>query len=284
MFGVSLVVMLGLSTPIASIDPDQFPFALHRNMEIDDLERAIRHQRDEVAQLQARLKTSRKLMGQGALSNAELRRDQFVLDLEQAREQELRAFQTLKIHERDVLGQKIPHDEVKSYELILNLLRKQEAMGRVDLEYRRYLADQTSALAKVGAQSRQDRDLAETDYRSALANVAISIARQRQVELELGVRRGQITPNSEEFRRRKSVALRALIEYHLVARESARLRLRLSESRVERGLTMEGELEEHRRALTDLDESIASDREKLRQLDEESANSTKPIDRPGSSE
>ena len=273
MLGLCVFIGLGCSTALANIDPDQFPFALHRTMEIDDLERAIRHQHDQVSQLQARLRTSQKLKGQGALSNAELRRDQFLLKLEMAREEELRAFQKLKIHERDVLGQKIPDDEGKSYELILNLLRKQEAMGRIDLEFRKYLADQSAALTKAGAQSRQERDLAQTDYRSALANVAISIARQRQVELELGVRRGQIAPNSEEFRRRKSVALRALIEYHLVALESAKLRLRLAEDRVERGLSGEGELAEPRRALSDLEELIASDRAKLRELDEGKAES-----------
>src|SRR5262245_38549540 len=107
----SLTLILGLTwaaqapspTPPRS-DPDQFPLALHRSMEIDDLDREIQRLHDTVLLKRAQLAASERLSLRGLVSRGDLERDRADLRYQEAREAESIAFRALKGYERDVLG------------------------------------------------------------------------------------------------------------------------------------------------------------------------------------
>src|SRR3954465_9652671 len=127
-------------------DPDQFPLALHRSMEIDDLDREIQRLHDTVLLKRAQFAGTQRLAQKGLVSRGDLERESAGLRYEEAHEAESTAYRSLKVYERDVMGRIIAADEVKAYTLLLDWLRKQESMTQVDLDFRDYSLKQTRAL------------------------------------------------------------------------------------------------------------------------------------------
>ena len=127
-------------------DPDQFPWALHRSMEIDDLDREIERLHDTVLLKQGQLATSQRMAQRGLISRSNLERDLAALRYDEAREAEACSFRVLKAYERDVLGGVRPSDESRAYDLLLDWLKKREAIAQVDVDYRGFTLKQTRAL------------------------------------------------------------------------------------------------------------------------------------------
>src|SRR3954467_15172745 len=127
-------------------DPDQFPLALHRSMEIDDLDREIQRLHDTVLLKRAQFVSTQRLSQRGLVSRTDLERESAALRYEEAHEAESTAYRDLKVYERDVMGRAITSDEVKAYSLLLDWVRKQQAMAQVDVDFREYTLKQARAL------------------------------------------------------------------------------------------------------------------------------------------
>src|SRR6516165_2358713 len=118
MFPVLIVSLAQLAQ--AQPDPDQFPLALHRSMEIDDLDREIQRLHDTVLVKRSTLAATQRLAQRGGVSRTDLEREVASVRYEEAREAESRAYRELKLYERDVLGHAIPPDEQRAYGLLLS--------------------------------------------------------------------------------------------------------------------------------------------------------------------
>src|SRR3954454_17494118 len=112
-------------------DPDQFPLALHRSMEIDDLDRELQRLHDTITLKKAQALASQRLYQRGLLSRTDLEREASDVRYQEAREAESLAYRALKSYERDVLGQTVRQDEYKAYALLLDCVKKQGAIAQV---------------------------------------------------------------------------------------------------------------------------------------------------------
>ncbi|WP_422930584.1 hypothetical protein [Singulisphaera sp. PoT] len=246
-------------------DPDQFPIALHRSMELDDLDREIQRLHDSVLVKRSQFESSQRLAGRGLLSPAELERDGATLRYEEAHEAETLAYRALKEYERDVIGRAVSPDEVKAYSLLLDWLKKQEAMARVDLKYRDYCLDQARKLFQKNAVSRQEVEDTDVSKNMAEASVALSQSRQAQVSMELAARKGEKSYDSAEYEKLKGDYLKARIRYFEIVSKGARNRLAFAQERSRRKLIPVEEIAIFRKAVSDADANLAGERQKLEQ-------------------
>jgi hypothetical protein len=253
------LTLLGQSAP----DPDQFPLALHRSMEIDDLDREIQRIHDTTLLKKAQLAGSQRLAQRGLVSRSELEKESSDVRYQEAREAETIAYRALKSYERDVIGQAIQPDERRAYALLLDWVRKQLAIAQVDVDYREYLLKQTRALSSRKAISRQELDDAELAYNTALAGVALSRSRESQVLMELAARRGERPYNPVEYRRLKTDYLKARVRYFEVSADGARRRLDLARDRSRLGLIAASEVTLIEKAAADALASLANERRAL---------------------
>src|SRR3954463_13837176 len=121
MFATCLLSLALSSTGQAGgVDPDQYPLALHRSMEIDDLDREIQRLHDTVVMKKALLASSQRLASRGVLSRADLERETADVRYQEAREAESKSYRALKAYERDTLGHAVAPDEVRAYGLLLD--------------------------------------------------------------------------------------------------------------------------------------------------------------------
>lgn len=276
------VLMLTLALALlgqAKSDPDQFPLALHRSMEIDDLDREIQRLHDTVLLKRAQFSGTQRLAQRGLVSRTDLEREAATLRYEEAHEAESVAYRNLKIYERDVMGRVIAADEVKAYTLLLDWIKKQESMAQVDMDFRDYTLKQTRALYQRKAVSRQELDDAELNYNTAQASVALSRSRQAQVLMELAARKGEKSYDPAEYRRLKAEYLKGRIQYFEIIAAGARSRRAIAQQRSLRGLIPPNELGIFQQAVDDADASLANERKKLEELPTESepAQSTKSL-------
>ena len=139
-----------------------------------------------------------------------------------------RAFRALKAYERDVLGRVVSPDESKAYDLLLDWLKKQEAIARMDVDDRGFTLKQTRSLYQRNAVSRQELDDAELAYNSALASVALNQSRQTRVRMELAAPKGEKPYDPVEFERLKAEHLKARVRYFEIVAEGARRRLTIA--------------------------------------------------------
>jgi hypothetical protein len=256
-----LICLAFLGQPKADkADPDQYPLALHRSMEIDDLDREIQRLNDTVVVKKALLGSSQRLAQRGLLSRSDLERETADLRYQEARVAESKAYRALKVYERDTLGRVIAPDEVKAYGLLLDWLKTQEAIAQVDLDHRNFNLKQNGALFRRNAVSRQELQDAELDYNTALANVALSRSRQAQVAMELAARKGEKPYDPAEYERLKSLYLKARMGYFEVVAEGARRRLDVARDRSRLGLIPANELGIFQKALADAEATLAAER------------------------
>jgi hypothetical protein len=267
------LALLGQNLP----DPDQFPLALHRSMEIDDLDREIQRIHDTMLLKKAQLAGSQRLAQRGLISRSDLEKESSDVRYQEAREAETIAYKALKSYERDVIGQAVQPDERKAYALLLDWVRKQLAIAQVDVDYREYLLKQTRALSNRKAISRQELEEAELAYNTALASLALSRSRESQVLMELAARSGERPYNPAEYRRLKTDYLKARVRYFEVSADGAKRRLELARDRSRLGLIPASEVALIERAAADALASLANERRALERHEAEApAAPTKP--------
>lgn len=251
----------------AKTDPDQFPLALHRSMEIDDIDREIQRLHDTVLVKRSQLAATQRLAQRGGASRSDLEREAASLHYEEAREIESRAYRELKMYERDIMGHAIPPDEQRAYGLLLNWIKAQEAIGQVDVAYRSFLLKQNQALYQRKAIGRQELEDAELNYDMALASVALSQSRQAQVLMELAARRGEAKYDPNDYDRLKASYLQARIHYFEVVSTAAHRRFSIAQERSRRGLVPVSELPLFQKSIDDADVALAAERKKLEKPD-----------------
>jgi hypothetical protein len=257
-------------------DPDQFPLALHRSMEIDDLDREITRLHDTVLLKKAQLAASQRLAQRGLVSRGDLEREAADVRYQEAREAETIAYRSLKSYERDVMGQAIPADERKAYALLLDWVRKQLAIAQVDVDYRSYMLKQNKALFGRNVVSRQELEESELALTTAEASVALSRSREAQVLMELAARNGEKPYDPAEYHRLKTEYLKARVRYFEISAESSRRRLEMARDRSRGGLLPASEVAIFERAAADADASTESERKAL-----ERHEATRPAAAPG---
>jgi outer membrane protein TolC len=258
----SLIITLALLGQ-AKADPDQFPLALHRSMEIDDLDREIQRLHDTVLLKKSQLAASQRLAQRGLISRGDLERETAEFRYQEAREAESVAFRSLKAYERDVLGQAVMSDERKAYSLLLDWVRKQLAISRVDADYRKYQLNQTRALFNRGAVNRQELEDAELSYNTADASVALSRSREAQVLMELTARSGEKPYAPEEYHKLKAEYLKARVHYFEITADGARKRLEIARERSNHGLIPTSEVSLFERGATEANASLAAEKKAL---------------------
>jgi hypothetical protein len=261
---MSTALILGLALLAQSKpDPDLFPLALHRSMEIDDLDREIQRLHDTVIMKRAQLASTQRLSRRGMASRSDMERELASLRYEEAREVETRAYREIKVYERDVNGKSIPGDEQKEYALILSWVKAQEAIGQVDVDYRTFLLKQTQALYQRKAVNRQELEDAELNHDMAVASVALSQSRQAQVLMELAARTGEKKYDSSEYDRLRAAYLKARIRYFEIMAASSHRRYEIAQERSRRGLIPPSELPIFQKSCDDTDAALAAERKKL---------------------
>lgn len=255
-------------------DPDQFPLALHRSMELDDLDREIQRLHDTVLLRRAQFNSTQRLSSRGLASRSDVERDSAAYRYEEAHEAETIAYRALKAHERDVMGHAVPPDEIKSYTLLLDWLKKQETMGQVDLDYREFTLRQNRILYQRKAISRQELEDADLNYNTAQATVALSRSRQAQVAMEIAARRGEKPYDAAEYERLKSDYLKARLQYYEIVASGAHSRLAIAQERSRRGLIPASELAIFVKAAEDADAAVSAEREKMEKTGSQTASKT----------
>ncbi len=253
------LAMLGQS----KADPDQFPLALHRSMEVDDIDREIQRLHDTTLLKRSQLAASQRLAQRGLVAPGDIERETSELHYQEAREAEAHTYRALKVYERDVLGQVIPADERKAYALLLDWVRKQLAIAKIDVDYREYLVKQNRALMTRKAVSRHEVQDAELAYYTALASVALSRSREAQVLMELNPRTGDKAYDPVEFKRLKSEYLKARVHYYEVALEGSQRRLEVARERSRIGLIPPQEISIFEQAVADAGTLLATERKAL---------------------
>lgn len=247
----------------AKNDPDQFPLALHRSMEIDDLDREIQRLHDTVLLKRAQLVSTQRLSQRGLVSRADFERESASLRYEEAHEAESTAYRNLKVYERDVMGRVISSDEVKAYSLLLDWVKKQATMAQVDLDFRDYTLKQTRALYQRKAISRQELDDAEQAFNTAQASLALSKSREAQIVMELASRQGEKSYDAAEYQRLKAAYLKARIQYFEVVTAGSKNRLTIAQQRSLRGLIAAEDVTLFQKAVDDAEAALAAERTKL---------------------
>jgi outer membrane protein TolC len=255
------IVLLGQAK--GKPDPDQFPLALHRSMEIDDLDREIQRLHDTATFKRAQLATSQRLSQRGLLSRSDLERETADLHHVEAREAESVAYRALKAYERDVLGQATPPDEQKAYSLLLDLVRKQLAIAQVDVDFRDFNLKQSRALYTRHSISRPELEDAELAYDTAQASLALSRSREAQILMELAARIGAKPYDPREYHHLKEDYLSARVRYFEITAEGTKHRLEIARERSKLGLIPTSDLSFFERAAAEADASLASERKAL---------------------
>ncbi len=253
------LALLGQSKP----DSTLVPLALHRSMEIDDLDRDIQRLHDTTILKKAQLATSQRLAQRGLVSRGDIERESADVRYQEACESESIACRALKVYERSVLAQAVPADERKSYALLLDWVRKKIDMAQVDLDYKDYLFKQTRALSNRTAVSRQELEDAEVAFGSAQVSLALGRWREAQVIMEYAARGAEKPYDPVESHRLTSVYLKARIHHFEVAVDAAKRRLEIARERSRTGLIPPADLAIFERALVDAETALGSEQKAL---------------------
>lgn len=261
-----LIAWIALSCPAsadgppAAADDNLFPLTLHRTMELDDQLREVRRQHDQVTARRAQFQNTRVLFDRKLISREQYERERADLKFQEAREAEMIAYKDLKVFERNALDGGEPADPTAGSKLLLALLSRQEAMARVEMEYRGFRLSQEQALYERNATSRFQRDLALIDFETARGNVEISVARQAQVAMELAARSGQLPNAKELYEKHRDDYFQARIRYGEVRVSGLKKRLEFARQSREAGLTNPTEYEMLEQMLKDAQEDLEADR------------------------
>ena len=259
---VNLLVGLFLLVP-GDGDADQFPLALHRSMELDDLDREIARIHDTVLLKNAQLLASKRLSQKGLYSRSDLEREIADAKYQEALEAETISYRAIKAYERDVYGQAAVSDEKKGFSLVLDWVQKRAAMAQIDLDFKTYQVKQSRALHAKNAISRQELDEAELGYNASLAGLELSKSREAQVLMELATRNGETVYDAETYHKLRGDYLRSRLRYFETNLEGAKRRLGLARERNKIKLVADSELVLIEKAYDDMAANVAAEKKNL---------------------
>jgi hypothetical protein len=263
---VPAALLIGLlSLGQAKEDPAPSVLSSHLGMEIDDLDFEIRRQHDALQVARSRLAATQRSLQRGTASRSEV--EQVGADVRslEAREAEANAFRALKAYERDVLSGVAKADEERSFRLVLELLRAQELMAQVEVDFQAYRLNQDEALLVRGAISRPERDGARIDHDTARLHVALSRARQAQVTLEHAAGARPVDP--DEVRRLKMAYLQARVRYYEIGLILARARLDMAKERLRLGRLSSSDVAFYQQAVDGAEALFTAERKRLEEPD-----------------
>jgi hypothetical protein len=236
----------------------------HIGMEIDDLDFEIRRQDAALQVARTRLTAAQRALQRGTISRGEVEQVSADVRSLEARHAEAQAFRALKAYERDVLSRAIQPDEEKAFSLVSDLLKHQEQMAQVELEFQTYRAKQYDALLSRNATSRQEHANAELDFDTARLHVALARARQAQLFYERATRTGGQTPvDRAEVDRLKAAYLKARVSYYEIGATIAKSRLEMAKDQFRRGMLTQSELDAHQKSADTADERLNNERKRL---------------------
>jgi hypothetical protein len=251
-------------------DPDQFPLALQKSMELDDIDREIQRVRDTAVLKRAQLAASQRLAQKGLVSRSEIERESAELRYQEAKEQELAASRAFKLYEREVKGLAIPPDERKAYSLLLDWVRKQLVIAQIDAEFQASQLKTSRALLKRGAVPKQEVEDAELSSNTSQANVNLGKSREAQIRMELAARSGEKRFDPEEVHRLKTEYLQARVRYFEITAEAARRRAQLARERSRLGLIPANDVATFDRASAEADLALEAEKKALERHQAES--------------
>jgi hypothetical protein len=268
---VSTVLLLGLAlagqasndAPAAKDAPASSLLALHMGTELDDLDYEIRRQESALNLARARLETTQRAVQRGTASRSELQQVTADVRSLEAREGEAVAFRALKAYERDLISGAAAADEEKAYMLVLDLLKKQEAMAQVELEFQAYRLKQDDALLARGAISRPERDAAELDYDTARLHVVLSRTRQAQLTLEHASKAGPKAADPADLPKLKTAYLQSRVQYYEIGTTIAKSRLDMAKDQLRHGRLAASDVDHYQKAYDSADETLTAERKRL---------------------
>ena len=261
----ALILALAAARPRPRPTPTSSRWPLHRSMEIDDLDREIQRLHDTVLVKRAQLAATQRLAQRGLVSRA----TSSARSPRSTTRRRARSSRAPTASSRSTSATSwatpFPPTSSKAYGLLLDWIKKQEAIGQVDVDYRGFLLKQTRALYQRKAVGRQELEDAELAYNMALASVALSQSRQAQVLMELAARQGReaVRPRRVTNGSRPSY-LKARVRYFEIVAEAAQRRLD------DRPGTLPARADPHpassplfQKAADDADATLAAERKKL---------------------
>jgi outer membrane protein TolC len=258
---VHAVIALALLAQ-ARDDRPQSPTAMHLRIELDDLDLEIRRQHISVEAARAHLDSVRRASQRGVVSREEMEQAKADLRNQEAREAEVIAFRALKTFEHDVVSGEAKPDRDKGFDLLADLLKKQEAMARVDLDFRAYMLQNNETLLQRRAIGRMERDSTELDYDAARHNVALCRARLAEVAYERA-RLAAPGPGPDELQKLKLAYFRARLDYYQAGVALAKLRLDMARERFRLNRADKDEVASYQQWYEEADRLLAVERKRL---------------------
>ena len=209
----------------AKPDPDQFPLALHRSMEIDDLDREIQRLHDTTLLKRAQLAASQRLAQRGAGQPRRHRARDVRAPLPGGPRGRV-ASPTARSRSTSATSwaRSSPPTSGRRTRLLLDWVRKQLAIAPDRRRLPRIPRSSRPGALPAKAVSRHELQDAELAYNTALASVALSQSREAQVLMELAAASGDKAYDPEEYKRLKSEYLKARVRYFEVTAEAAHRR------------------------------------------------------------
>jgi hypothetical protein len=260
----ALLALAVLGQPSEGAGASASALTSHVGMEVDDLDFEIRRQEAALQVARVHLTATQRAVQRGTASRGEL--EQVTADVHslEAREAEAKAFRALKVYERDVLSRAIQPDEEKAFTLVHDLLRKQELMAQVELDFQTFRLRQQDALLSRNATSHQEHASAELDFDTAKLHVALARARQAQIFYEHAARSGrQPAADAGELDRLRTAYLQARVNYYDVGALLAKSRLEMAKDQLRRGTIAQTEFDTYQKALNAAEARIAAERKHL---------------------
>jgi len=268
-----LLLTLALLGPVEADDaanarPGRAALAFLLGVEVDDLERDTKRQHETVLASRQRLATAQRMAQRGFASVDAVEQEAADARFQEAREAEMTSVRILKAYQRDVLTGDSRPDARKEYELVLDVLKSQEATARVESDFREFKLKQALALSRRGVLSRPERDTAELEAANAQASVALLKVRQAGLALAHARRPGADRAEADEVPRLELAHLRALVEHETLAATVARSRFEQARDRGRPAATP-AELEALQKVSDEATGTLAADRKRLARAEAE---------------
>ena len=242
------------------------PLALARLVEVEDLEREIQRLEDGVKMKRPHLAASKRLQQRGAVSDAEVEREESDLRFDESRLAETRAFRELKQYELEVLIGKRAVDDRESFRLVLAWLEGSEEIARVDAEHRAYELERELFLLKRNAVGRVEAQIVAINEAQARATLALSRTRTARVRIEIAERAGDPAPKTARYRQMAVGYQHLRVAYAEAAVETWRKRLDYTAGRVEAGVMSRDDERTIAEALADAESMLKRERDDLEKL------------------
>ncbi len=246
---MSFLLLIGFSLAAQAKSIEASPLDYARSLEIEILDREVKHRSDSVLFTRGQLNTAARLVGRPNARSGEVERLTVELRNQVASEAELTALLALKVHERDVLRTIIPRDDPRGFELLLKWIRARAVVAELKL------ASQTEALERFKPQpgrrlpAPRGFEDAELAHRTALASLAE--IRMHEARVLLDEARATAKPDPVVVARLESESRQAKLRSVQMVADNAVRRLDIARTRVKNGLMPPSELTIFEKAASD---------------------------------